>query len=138
MQALTTTEEVSAKPGHGLAGILTPSLTDIFFAAVLLWLFIGGGGQSLLGDGDTGWHIRTGDYILQTHAVPHQDIFTFTRPDAPWFAWEWLTDVLFSQVHHAWGVKGVSLLAGIALCAMATVLFCHMLWSGGNLFLALA
>src|SRR5260370_4389647 len=138
MQVLTTTEEeVSTRPGSAWTGILFPSMTDIFFAAVLLWLFLGGGGKSLLGDGDTGWHIRTGDYILQHHAVPRTDIFTFTRPDAPWFAWEWLSDVLFSQVHQAWGVKGISLLAGVVLCAMATVLFCHMLWSGGNLFLAL-
>src|SRR6266700_2986452 len=111
MQVLTTTEEISAKSVGGWAGILTPSLTDIFFAAVLLWLFIGGGGKLLLSDGDTGWHIRTGDYILQNHAIPHKDIFTFTQPDAPWFAWEWLSDVMFSQVHHAWGVKGVALLA---------------------------
>jgi len=137
MQVLTTTEEVSTKPGSGWAGILSPSLPDIYFAVVILWLFLGGGGKSLLSDGDTGWHIRTGDYILQHHAVPRVDIFTFTRPNAPWFAWEWLSDVLFSQVHQAWGVKGISLLAGVVLCAMAAVLFSHMLWSGGNLFLAL-
>src|SRR5438445_10386422 len=137
MQVLTTTSAPSTGSDRWTR-ILVPSLTDCFFAALLLWLVLGGGGKSLLGDGDTGWHIRTGDYILEHHVVPHKDIFTFTRPDEPWFAWEWLTDVLFSQVHHAWGVKGVALLAGITLCAMATVLFCHMLWSGGNLFLALA
>src|SRR5204862_6183208 len=129
MQGPTTTEEVSIKPvdgraRRGWAGLLTPSLTDIFFAGVLLWFFLCGGGKALLGDGDTAWHIRTGDYILQNHAVPHQDIFTFTRPDAPWFAWEWLSDVLFSKVHSAWGVKSVALLAGCALCAMARVLSC--------------
>ena len=70
MQVLTTTEEVSTKPGSGWAGILSPSLPDIYFAVVILWLFLGGGGKSLLSDGDTGWHIRTGDYILQHHAVP--------------------------------------------------------------------
>ena len=84
MQVLTTTEEVSTKPGSGWAGILSPSLPDIYFAVVILWLFLGGGGKSLLSDGDTGWHIRTGDYILQHHAVPRVDIFTFTRPNAPW------------------------------------------------------
>src|SRR5258706_5500478 len=136
MQVLTTTP-VSSRPTNRWTGFLAPSMTDFFFGALLLWLVLGGGGKSLLGDGDTGWHIRTGDYILQHHAVPRVDIFTFTRPNAPWFAWEWLSDVLFSQVHQAWGVKGISLLAGVVLCAMATVLFCHMLWSGGNLFLAL-
>src|SRR6266481_3332257 len=106
MQALTTTS-VPATKGHSCAGMLLPSLTDFFFGALLLWLFLGGGGQSLLGDGDTGWHIRTGDYILEQHVVPHKDIFTFTRPNEPWFAWEWLSDVLFARVHQMSGVKGV-------------------------------
>jgi hypothetical protein len=118
--------------------MLVPSLPDFLFGTLLLWGFFSGGGKALLGDGDTGWHIRTGDYILERHTVPHKDIFTFTRPDAPWFAWEWLTDVVFSGLHQIWGVKAVALLAGVIFCTTATLLFCHMLWSGGNIFLALA
>src|SRR2546423_12119687 len=136
MQAVTTTS-ARATPANSWAGMLVPSLTDFFFATLLLWLFIGGGGKSLLADGDTGWHIRTGDYILQHHTVPQKDIFSFTRPNEPWFAWEWLCDVLFASLHQAWGLKGVVFLAGILLCLTATVLFCHMLWSGGNLFFSL-
>src|SRR5437867_6227096 len=86
---------------------------------------------------DTGWHIRTGDYILEHHEVPRKDLFTFSKPDEPWFAWEWLTDVAFAGLHRAWGLKAVSLLAGIALIGAATLVFCRMLWSGGNLFFAL-
>jgi hypothetical protein len=132
-----TTTSVPTAPVHSWAAMLLPSLTDFFFGALLLWLFMGGGGKSLLGDGDTGWHIRTGDYVLEHHAVPQKDIFTFTKPNEPWFAWEWLCDVIFSRIHLAWGLKGIVLLAGVLLCLTATILFCHMLWSGGNLFLAL-
>src|SRR5262249_46848705 len=121
------------------AEALAPSLTELFFCAMLLWTILGASGiQSLLGDGDTGWHIRTGDYILARHSVPHQDIFTFTRPNDPWFAWEWLSDVVFASLHQMWGLKSVALLAAIVICATATLLLCHMMWSGGNLFLALA
>src|SRR5438445_2135855 len=137
MQVLTTTSAPSTGSDRWTR-ILVPSLTDCFFAALLLWLVLGGGGKSLLGDGDTGWHIRTGDYILDHHAVPRKDIFTFTRPDEPWFAWEWLTDVLFAGVHRIWGLKSVALLVSVVLCGTATLLFGHMLWSGGNIFLALA
>ncbi len=136
MQVLTTTS-IPTTQAQSWAGMLLPSLTDFFFVALLLWLFAGVGGQGLLGDGDTGWHIRTGDYILEHHAVPRKDIFTFTRPNEPWFAWEWLSEVLFARTHQAWGLKGVALLAGVVLCGTATILFCHMLWSGGNLFFSL-
>ena len=56
----------------GLARVLAPSFSDCFFIALIVWLFIWGasGWISLLGDGDTGWHIRTGQYILEHHAVP--------------------------------------------------------------------
>src|SRR5215510_8350539 len=137
MQVLTTTSAPLVRTDRRIR-IFTPSLTECFFAALLLWLVLGGGGKSLLGDGDTGWHIRTGDYILEHRVVPHKDIFTFTRPSEPWFAWEWLTDVLFAGLHRIWGVKSVALLAAVVLCGAATILFCHMLWSGGNIFLALA
>ncbi len=101
-------------------------------------MFLGGGSKTMLGDGDTGWHIRTGDYILEHHAVPHSDIFSFTRPAAPWYAWEWLSDVIFSTLHRVWGVKAVALLAGILVCGTATVLFGQMLWGGGDIFFSLA
>ena len=137
MEVVITTPVLS-RPESSRASVLLPSLTDFFFGALLLWLFLGGGGKSLLGDGDTGWHIRTGDYILAHHAVPHKDIFTFTKPDEPWFAWEWGSDILFAALHRIWGVKAVALLAGVILCATASILFCHMLSSGGNLFFSLA
>ena len=40
-------------------------------------------GKGLVLDGDTGWHIRTGEYILQNGTVPHQDIFSYSKPGAP-------------------------------------------------------
>ncbi|MFX5960894.1 hypothetical protein ABTE72_19250, partial [Acinetobacter baumannii] len=43
--------------------LAVPSLSDLFFAALLIWLFIAGGDgwKGLLLDGDCGWHIRTGE-----------------------------------------------------------------------------
>jgi hypothetical protein len=137
METLTPTS-VTTNPAISWVGALFPSLPDFLFVTLLIWLFAGGGGKGLLADGDTGWHIRTGDYILAHHAVPHKDIFSFTRPDAPWYAWEWLSDVIFSALHQAWGVKGIAFLAGVLVCGTAAVLFSQMLWSGGDIFFSLA
>src|SRR5207302_6079817 len=63
--------------------------------------------------------------------------FTFTRPNEPWFAWEWLSEAIFSWLHTGWGLKAVAMAAGLVLCTAATLVFCRMLWSGGNLFLSL-
>ena len=70
---------------------LFPSLSDLLFVALIAWLFMSTGAhgwQSLLVDADVGWHIRTGEYILDHHAVPHTDLYSFSKPAAPWYAWE--------------------------------------------------
>jgi hypothetical protein len=113
-----------------------PSMAEIVFASVLLWLLLGGQASALLADGDTGWHIRTGDYILSRRTVPRTDLFSFSRPGAPWFAWEWGSDVLFSLAHKAAGLKGVVLLAGILIAATSALLVQYMLWLRVNIIVA--
>src|SRR5262249_12615944 len=98
-------ESVLANPW---ARLLIPSLSDLFFLAILVWLFVSGsaGWKGLLVDGDIGWHIRTGEWILDHHAVPHQDLYSFSKPDAAWYAWEWLSDVIAGGMHRWAGLKG--------------------------------
>jgi hypothetical protein len=123
------------------ARILIPSLSDLFFLAILVWLFLSGGAagwQGLLADADVGWHIRTGDYILQHHAVPHQDLYSFSKPGAPWYAWEWLTDVIDGGLHQMAGLKGVVLASAVIIALFATALVRRMVWRGVHLLVALA
>jgi len=121
-----------------IARVLTPSFSDCFFIAVMVWLFVcgTGGWASLLGDGDTGWHIRTGQYILEHHSVPTHDLFSFSRPHAPWFAWEWLTDVLYALSFRAGGLKAIVLMAGFMISLFATVVLRYTLWQGANVLVA--
>src|SRR5271169_4106764 len=120
--------------------VLAPSFADCFFVAVLIWLFVCGasGWMGLLMDGDTVWHIRTGEYILATHAVPTHDLFSFSKPGAPWFAWEWLSDVVFGLLFRMGGLKGIVLFAGVLIAAYATVLLRYAIWRGANALLAAA
>ena len=101
-----------------------PSLTDLAFLMPVIFLFVKlGGARSLLGDGDTGWHVRTGEWILANHQVPHADIFSFSRPGAPWFAWEWLWDVIFAMLHQRWGMAAVVLASLSVICLSGALLF---------------
>jgi len=123
---------------HRWARVLIPSLSDLFFLATLAWLFMGVyGWTALLADADVGWHIRTGEYILDHHRVPHQDLYSFSRPGAPWYAWEWLSDVIFGSLHRLAGLKGVVLIAGVVIALFATTLIRRMMWRGVNLLVAM-
>jgi hypothetical protein len=122
------------------ARVLVPTLSDLFFLAILVWLFLSSGAagwQGLLFDGDAGWHIRTGQYILDHHSVPHQDLYSFSKPGAPWYAWEWGSDVVFGWLERVAGLKGVVLFTGVVLAAFATTLIRRMVWRGVHLFVAL-
>ncbi len=121
------------------ARLLIPSLSDLFFLAVLVWLFASGsaGWQSLLADGDAGWHIRTGQFILDHHAVPRQDLYSFSKAGAPWYAWEWGSDVFFGLLQRLAGLKGVVLATGVILAGFSTTLIRRMIWRGAHLFIAL-
>ena len=95
------------------------------------------GWQSLLADADVGWHIRTGEYILNHHQVPHHDLYSFSKPGAPWYAWEWLTDVIDGLLFRWAGLKGVVLAAGVIIALFATTLMRRIVDAGAHLFVAL-
>ncbi len=133
-----------APPGAGalerpLPKALLPSFADCFFIALIIWTFAAGphGWDALLGDADIGWHIRTGDWILAHHTVPGHDLFSFSKPDAPWFAWEWLSDIVFALLFRAAGLKGVALFAGAVIAVYSTIVLRHAFWRGANVIVAL-
>ncbi len=118
---------------------LMPTLTDVFFIALVLWIFASGpmGWTALLADGDTGWHIRTGEFVLDHGYVPDHDLFSYSKPGETWYAWEWLSDVIFALLHRQWGLKAITLLAGVLIIASVAILLAHMIWRGANFFVAL-
>jgi hypothetical protein len=116
-----------------------PSMTDMAFLMPLVFLFGAmGGAHTLLSDGDTGWHLRTGEWILTHGRVPDRDIFSFTRSGEPWFAWEWLWDLTFGWLHLHAGMQGVLLASSLILALTFALLFRLARWTSGNALAALA
>jgi hypothetical protein len=103
---------------------LLPSLTDFTFILPLFLLFgMLSGATQLLSDGDTGWHIRTGDWILQHGQVPTTDPFSFTMPGRTWFAWEWAWDAAFAAIHNTAGLAGVAFVNVLLICVSSVLVF---------------
>jgi hypothetical protein len=103
---------------------LLPSFTDFAFLMPIFYLFgTLGGARSLLNDCDTGWHIRTGEWILRNGAIPRHDPFSYSKPGDAWFAWEWLSDVLFAWLNSMDGLRAVLLLSIAVICATFTLLY---------------
>lgn len=118
---------------------LAPSLTDIAFILPVVLLFTRlDGVKTLLGDGDTGWHVRTGEWIIAHHAVPHHDLFSFTKPASPWFAWEWLWDVAFAWLHLHGGLAPVVIASILLICLISALLFQLLIRNCENRLVAIA
>ena len=72
-------------------------------------------GPRLLNDPDSYSHIAVGRWILAHGAVPASDPFSFSRHDAPWIAFEWLSEVIYAAVYSISGWAGVVVLAAAAI-----------------------
>lgn len=71
-----------------------------------------------LDDFDTWWHLASGRWIVQHHAIPHTDVLSFTVPQNEWINLQWLYDVLLYGMWSLGGASGLVLLS--AACFIAT------------------
>ncbi|HET9849912.1 MAG TPA: hypothetical protein VFR68_15355 [Candidatus Dormibacteraeota bacterium] len=85
-------------------------LPHFFTVAVLLTMLIAA--IQPVTDPDFWWHVTTGNWILNHHAVPHQDLYTFTVHDHRWITHEWLSEVFMSALYAAGRLPLVSLVFG--------------------------
>jgi hypothetical protein len=130
---------MTAEARQRLAGVarwLFPSIKDILFLA-FLFIPLMTKESGVLYDGDTGWHIRNGEHIIKSRQFPRTDYFSYTREGTPWFAWEWLADVVMAVIHRHAGLNGIVVWANLLFASTFTLLFHWMLRSGGNIFLCL-
>jgi hypothetical protein len=118
-----------------ISSFLLPSIADVIFLAIFLCLTFSIG-NGLLGDTDTGYHIRAGEYILATHTVPHHDIFSYISPPMPWTAHEWLAEVIMGFLHRGFGLTGVVIFFAFLLAGTYYYLFRMLRTDKGNIILA--
>jgi hypothetical protein len=79
----------------------------VVFAAILLR-------PGVLDDGDTYWHLAAGRWMLAHGRPLTHDVFSFTAPNAPWVAHEWLSECLMAGAYALGGWSGLLLLFAAA------------------------
>jgi hypothetical protein len=103
-----------------LRAILLPSIGNMIFVAIF-FVLIFGSENALLGDGDTGYHIKTGQVILNNWSIPAQDLYSFHSPPPSWTAHEWLAEVIMALLFKWAG------LTGVVVCFAFVLAFTHWL-----------
>jgi hypothetical protein len=101
---------------------LLPSLADVIFLGTLFFLTLSGD-ERLLGDADTGYHVRAGEFIVNNLQIPQTDIFSYLIPSMPWTLHEWLSEVIMAVVHRQAGLAGI-----VVLFALMIALNCYLVF----------
>ena len=125
----------SAGLGPAWVRWLLPSIADLLFVALLGLLAFTSVSVRLLGDAGIGWHIRTGQMILANHTIPRVDPFS-TMAGQPWFAWEWLYDLIVGWLESGAGLNGVVLFTALIIAVTFTWTFRLLLRWGTNVVVA--
>lgn len=58
-------------------------------------------------DPDFWWHLKTGQYLVQTKAIPKTDMFSTLRFGSEWVTHEWLSEALMYGVFRVAGFAGL-------------------------------
>ena len=88
-------------------------------------------------DPDLWWHLRTGQWIVETGHIPRSDPFSFTRAGHVWVSHEWLSEVVFYELWKHGGAAALIVFSAIITSAGFMLLYLRCpggktLGGGGN------
>lgn len=90
---------------------------------------------SSLANSDLWWHLRTGLWILQNHALPHDGLFSQSS-ELPWIASSWGYDVLVTVAYRILGLRAIPVLLMLCRTALAVTTFLLARGNRGNFWSA--
>jgi hypothetical protein len=106
------------------------SRTDQIARAVLIGMLCAAsaficlrGATGAVADPDVGWHLRTGEWILQHHAIPHADPFSRVSAGSPWQAYSWLFDLLLLKVYAWMNLRGLLVFTAAMMVLIAAAVY---------------
>ncbi len=92
-------------------------------AVCLFFLLLGGFCLHRIIDVDIWWHLKAGQLIAASRAVPTLDPFSFPSAARPWIDLHWLYQLLVYAVYRGAGATGLLLLKGLVILSTFALLF---------------
>ena len=117
---------------------MNKSLLKVFKIYVFAFAFLFA--SRPMGDADFWFHLKTGQYVFTTGALPRMELWSFTHYGIPWTAHGWLSGVLFYGVWSVAGLKPLififALLTAIAFWIAFKRTNAHPFFAGSAILLA--
>jgi len=118
-QLMTISVSHADEPARSLGGRFGGLLP--LWVGLLVYALLFVAGNTLLNDPDTLWQVTLGQWILDHHAVPHEDVYSFTMRGTPWISTQWLAQVLYAKA-YAWAGTWAGWTGPVVLAAGAIAL----------------
>jgi hypothetical protein len=74
-------------------------------------------------DGSTGWHLVTGQYIIDHRRIPHEDLISYTFPNKPWVPSEWLFDLVAAALVSIGGLRLLALATASTIASLFVLIY---------------
>ena len=110
-----------------------PSRTDQAARALLIGLLCAvlafvclRGATGAVADPDVGWHLRTGQWILQHHAFPRTDPFSRVSGGSAWQAYSWLFELILLKLYGWMNLQGLMIFTAAMMALIAAAVY-HMM-----------
>ncbi|MGH9557268.1 MAG: hypothetical protein ACRD2Y_15735 [Terriglobales bacterium] len=97
------------------------STHKLFSALVLVSLFALTARPILVPD--FWWHLRTGQYMVETGGLPRSDPFSYTSAGKEWITHEWGSEILMYWIYQAAGWGGLILVFSIIITAAFVIVY---------------
>jgi hypothetical protein len=109
-------------------------LSNVFPVVLLLGLL--GMTSRNATDPDLWWHLRTGQWIVETGHIPHSDPFSFTRAGHSWVSHEWMSEVAFYELWRHGGAAALIVFSAFVTTAGFMLLYLRCLHHGQKTYWA--
>lgn len=110
---------VEKRAGRGKLALVRTLALVLLFSASALYEAVQ---LSSLSDNTVWAHLRTGTWMLQTHAVPHNGLFS-QYPTLPWTDSSWGYEVLLAAAYKILGLRALPVLLMFFKVALAALTF---------------
>src|ERR1035437_839132 len=100
--AAPTEAPISGNPNKTAEQFANAIVLAMLFAAPALMCIH----AASVGDPDIWWHLRTGEWMLQHHAVPRVDLFSASLAGKPGQAYSWLFELIVVKLFQRFGLVG--------------------------------
>jgi hypothetical protein len=81
---------------------------------------------------DLWWHLRNAVYLVQLHAFPRVDMYSFGAAGSPWMNHQWLSELPFYFAFRAMGLRGILLIYFAVLVVIYAAVYYRSCRAGAN------